>query len=60
MRVATAEDFKIPTVSIDMNDAAILASIAKNYIAENVSYLSDAQTANWKTLIAKLTPKAGC
>jgi hypothetical protein len=53
MRVATAEDFKVPTISIDMNDAAFLALLVTQYIAKGNN------TDHLHALVARLTPKAG-
>lgn len=41
-------------VILDYNQAAVLASLAKNYIQENASDLTPMQVTNWQELINKL------
>lgn len=41
-------------VKVDFNEAAVLASLAQNYINENTNDLTAEQVAVWKLLINKL------
>jgi hypothetical protein len=54
--MATPTTYEVPTVSIDMNDAAFLGAILGTYIyqnkMENNQHLVD--------LLNRITPKAGC
>ena len=44
-------------VTVDFNEAAVLASLAKNYLAYNADDLSAQQFATWQQLITKLEAK---
>ena len=44
-------------VIVDFNEAAVLASLAKNYLAHNADDLSAQQFATWQQLINKLEAK---
>ena len=52
--------YTIPTVSIDMNEAAVLASLAKAFVAEHKTEMNADQINNWSELITKLDPQIDC
>jgi hypothetical protein len=46
--------YTVPTVEIDLNDAAFLAALVTQYIAKGNN------TDHLQKLVVHLTPKAGC
>jgi len=53
-KMAISTTYEVPTVSIDINDAAFLAVLVTQYIAKGNN------TDHLHQLVTRLTPKAGC
>ena len=51
---ATVSKIEIPTVALDMNEASILAVVAKSWLIDNEAYMNETHLENWNALINKL------